>query len=101
MQFSHMRRDLWGMRELERFMEAQGRDYPASLAEIYCGFKTNHWIRYVFSQLRGPGMSFMSEFYGIVGLEEAKKGTRRAASRPACTRWRTGALSCPSPRRAP
>ena len=60
------------MEGLKRFIKAQERDYAAALAEIRSGFKTSHWIWYVFPQLRGLGMSSMSEFYGIAGLEEAK-----------------------------
>ena len=60
------------MEGLERFVEAQDRDYAAALAEIRNGFKKSHWIWFVFPQLRGLGMSYMSSFYGIAGLEEAK-----------------------------
>lgn len=60
------------MEGLERFIKAQERDYAAALPEIRSGFKSGHWIWYVFPQLRGLGMSSMSEFYGIAGLEEVK-----------------------------
>ena len=60
------------MEGLERFVEAQDRDYAAALAEIRNGFKKSHWIWFVFPQLRGLGMSYMSSFYGIAGLEEAE-----------------------------
>jgi len=60
------------MEDLERFVKAQERDYATALAEIRSGFKSSHWIWYVFPQLRGLGMSSMSEFYGIAGLDEAK-----------------------------
>ena len=60
------------MEGLERFIKAQERDYAAALPEIRSGFKSGHWIWYVFPQLRGLGMSSMSEVYGIAGLEEVK-----------------------------
>lgn len=58
-------------RDLQRFIEAQARDYPTALAELRAGLKQSHWIWYVFPQLRGLGMSRMSQFYGIADLNEA------------------------------
>jgi len=57
---------------LERFVEAQEGDYEDALAEIYAGEKQSHWIWYVFPQMKGLGMSWTSEFYGITDLDEAK-----------------------------
>lgn len=58
--------------ELERFVEAQEGDYEDALAEIRAGEKQSHWIWYVFPQMKGLGMSWTSEFYGIADLDEAK-----------------------------
>ena len=57
---------------INRFVEAQQGDYEGALAEITAGEKQSHWIWYVFPQLKGLGMSWTSEFYGIANLNEAK-----------------------------
>lgn len=57
---------------LERFIEPQEQDYDQALKEIRNGRKTSHWIWYIFPQLRGLGRSYMSDYYGIRDLEEAK-----------------------------
>ncbi len=58
--------------DLQRFLDAQKDDYDTALAEIRAGHKRSHWIWYIFPQLFGLGRSFMSEFYGISNLDEAK-----------------------------
>lgn len=60
------------MYDLNRFLEAQDRDYSDALAEIKAGHKRSHWIWYIFPQVKGLGFSSTSEFYGIDGLDEAK-----------------------------
>lgn len=57
---------------LQRFLDAQTRDYECALREIRNGLKQSHWIWYIFPQLKGFGHSYNSEFYGISNLEEAK-----------------------------
>ena len=57
---------------LERFIEAQERDYESALKEIKNGKKETHWIWYIFPQLKGLGMSYYADYYGIENLEEAK-----------------------------
>lgn len=57
---------------LFRFLEAQRNDYTTALTEIKSGHKRSHWIWYIFPQLKGLGMSYMSDFYGLDGLGEAK-----------------------------
>ncbi len=57
---------------LERFVRAQERDYATALAELKSGRKRTHWIWYVLPQLKGLGLSRMSEVYGIASLEEAR-----------------------------
>lgn len=57
---------------LERFIEPQEQDYEQALKEIRNGRKVSHWIWYIFPQLRGLGKSFMSDYYGIRDLDEAK-----------------------------
>ncbi|MBE3638070.1 DUF1810 domain-containing protein [Mangrovicoccus algicola] len=60
------------MSKLERFLEAQERDYRHAMQEILAGRKQTHWIWYIFPQLRGNGHSENSIYYGIENLEEAR-----------------------------
>lgn len=59
--------------DLKRFLDVQEKEYDAALAEMRRGKKENHWIWYIFPQLRGLGRSEYSFTYGLGGLEEAKK----------------------------
>lgn len=56
---------------LERFKEAQARDYDTALAEIQDGRKRNHWMWYIFPQLAGLGMTETSRHYAIKDIAEA------------------------------
>lgn len=61
--------------DLNRFKQAQDREfdgYATALKEIKNGYKSSHWIWYIFPQLKGLGRSFNSDFYGLDGLDEAK-----------------------------
>lgn len=58
---------------LGRFIEAQKRDYQLALAEVRAGKKLNHWIWYIFPQMRGLGYSYFSQLYGIRNKEEAEE----------------------------
>lgn len=60
------------MYDLDRFLEAQKSLYDVALAEIKSGYKQEHWIWFIFPQLRGLGFSPEAEYYGITGLDEAK-----------------------------
>ena len=57
---------------LQRFVEAQLRDYDRAIAEIRGGRKRSHWMWYVFPQLIGLGRTSTSRYYAISGLEEAR-----------------------------
>lgn len=57
--------------DLQRFIDAQERDYATALAEIRAGRKQSHWIWYIFPQLRGLGRSSNFYLYGIENLAEA------------------------------
>ena len=57
---------------LERFVEAQSRDYDTALREIRGGRKRSHWMWYIFPQLRGLGYSSTAQFYGLRDLQEAR-----------------------------
>jgi uncharacterized protein (DUF1810 family) len=57
--------------DLQRFVDAQQRDYAQALVEIKSGRKQSHWMWYVFPQVDGLGMSPMSRRYAIKSLAEA------------------------------
>jgi len=57
---------------LERFVQAQARDYAQALAELRAGHKRTHWIWYVLPQLRGLGRSSTAQFYGLADRTEAR-----------------------------
>ena len=57
---------------LQRFLSAQENDYAEALHEIKQGYKQSHWIWFIFPQMRGLGMSYMAEYYGISSIEEAR-----------------------------
>ena len=56
---------------LNRFVEAQERDYKLALSEIKNGYKQSHWIWYIFPQLADLGYSATAKFYGIKDKDEA------------------------------
>ncbi|MCD7709135.1 MAG: DUF1810 domain-containing protein [Clostridiales bacterium] len=58
--------------DLNRFLKAQKDSYAAALSEIKGGRKRSHWIWYIFPQLKGLGMSGMSDYYGLADLKEAQ-----------------------------
>ncbi len=60
------------MYDLERFIEAQARDYNKALQELTNGRKRSHWIWYIFPQQKGLGYSYNSNYYGLDGLDEAR-----------------------------
>ena len=57
---------------LERFLDPQTFMYELALTEIRNGRKEEHWIWFIFPQLRGIGKSRLSYHYGIQDIEEAK-----------------------------
>lgn len=56
---------------LDRFIAAQEKDYETALNEIRRGRKENHWIWYVFPQIRGLGRSPAAQKYAVRDLREA------------------------------
>ena len=57
---------------LDRFLEAQERMYETALKEIKNGEKESHWMWYIFPQISGLGSSYMSTFFAIKDLDEAR-----------------------------
>lgn len=58
--------------DLDRFLIAQDEGYAGALAELRAGRKEEHWIWWVFPQLRGLGTSAESIRYGIASRREAQ-----------------------------
>ena len=56
---------------LQRFVDAQPRNYADALAELKRGRKASHWMWYVFPQIAGLGSSAMAQAYAIGSLAEA------------------------------
>ena len=57
--------------QLNRFIEAQERDYPQAVSEIRRGQKRTHWMWYIFPQFDGLGFSATSRHYSIKSVAEA------------------------------
>lgn len=64
---------VYGQQGLERFVEAQKRDYKVALLEVKNGKKETHWIWYVFPQMLGLGHSCYANLYGIKNKDEAEE----------------------------
>lgn len=58
---------------LNRFIKAQETVYDNALMEIKQGYKSSHWMWFIFPQLEGLGSSYMANFYGIKCLDEARQ----------------------------
>ena len=68
--------------DLQRFVDAQARNYADALGELRAGRKASHWMWYVFPQIAGLGFSAMAQTYAIGSLEEAKAYLRHAILGP-------------------
>ena len=58
---------------LQRFLNAQQKEYPIALSEIINGKKQSHWMWYIFPQIAGLGFSETSKFYAIKNIHEARE----------------------------
>ncbi len=58
---------------LQRFLNAQEKDYWVALSEIKNGKKQSHWMWYIFPQIQGLGLSETSKFYAIKNIHEAEE----------------------------
>lgn len=59
------------MNDLQRFLDAQEKDFEVAFAEIRSGRKQSHWMWYIFPQIAGLGLSETSRFYAIKNKKEA------------------------------
>ena len=57
--------------DLNHFISAQDIHYQSALAEIKNGYKSGHWMWFVFPQIKGLGNSSTAEYYAIKSKEEA------------------------------
>lgn len=57
--------------DLERFVEAQKYVYDEVLSELLQQRKTGHWMWFIFPQIKGLGLSPMSQRFAISSLQEA------------------------------
>ena len=58
--------------DLSRFITAQDPVFNTVRSELSFGRKSSHWMWFIFPQLKGLGMSSLSEFYGLSGVLEAE-----------------------------
>ena len=58
---------------VKRFIDAQKEDYDMAFREISNGKKRNHYMWYIFPQIKGLGRSSTVNYYGIDDLEEARE----------------------------
>lgn len=57
---------------IQRFLDAQKSNYEIALSELQKGKKIGHWIWYIFPQIKGLGVSTISEYYSISCKNEAR-----------------------------
>lgn len=57
---------------LQRFVDAQSREFEQVRAELRNGYKYGHWMWYIFPQIKGLGFSELSRQFAISSLAEAK-----------------------------
>ena len=56
---------------LQRFVDAQAPVYPDVLNELRTGYKTTHWMWYIFPQLKELGRSAIAKHYGTSSRVES------------------------------
>ncbi|HEY5368840.1 MAG TPA: DUF1810 domain-containing protein [Hanamia sp.] len=61
------------IKDLQRFLDAQEKNYLDALSEIKNGKKQSHWMWYIFPQIQGLALSETSKFYAIKNIQEAKE----------------------------
>lgn len=61
--------------DAKKYLDAQNASYGGyeqALDEIRRGRKVNHWIWYIFPQIKGLGRSGTAQYYALDSLDEAK-----------------------------
>lgn len=59
--------------DIERFEDQQTPMYLIALSELRRGHKESHWMWFFFPQLRTLGRSYMAVYYGLSGVDEARR----------------------------
>jgi uncharacterized protein (DUF1810 family) len=77
--------------DLARFVNAQAGVFDNALDELRAGRKRNHWMWFVFPQLKELGVSPTAQFYGLSDVAEATAYLEHPVLRPRLDR------SCPIP----
>jgi uncharacterized protein (DUF1810 family) len=57
---------------LQRFVDAQNPEFDDVLPELRSGYKTGHWMWFIFPQIKGLGHSNLAAKFGISGRQEAR-----------------------------
>ena len=57
---------------LDRFLKAQAMMYSVAYKEIKYGYKSSHWMWFIFPQIYGLGFSPMSQAFEIKSFDEAR-----------------------------
>ena len=71
--YSYFSRLNMGTKGIERFIEAQSKEYSIAFKEISSGKKQSHWIWYIYPQIKGLGMSYMDSEYSIKSIQECRE----------------------------
>ena len=58
---------------MDRFITKQEEWFDTALSEIRRGLKESHWMWFIFPQLKELGRSPAAQYYGINGIEEARR----------------------------
>lgn len=57
--------------DLERFVKEQERSFDIAYKEVSNGMKRSHWMWYIFPQIIGLGMTYISQKFSIKSIDEA------------------------------
>ena len=57
---------------LKRFVDAQNPVYDQVCSELRNGYKTSHWMWFIFPQIQGLGHSHLATKFALTSLEEAQ-----------------------------
>jgi uncharacterized protein (DUF1810 family) len=57
--------------DINHFISAQDIYYQSALSEIKAGYKSGHWMWFIFPQIKGLGSSSTAEQYAIKSQDEA------------------------------
>lgn len=57
---------------LERYEKSYKKFFGQVKSELKDGKKQTHWMWFAFPQLKGLGRSMISDYYGLIDLEETK-----------------------------